>query len=391
MSILSNTVSICQFQVAGKLPSGNLFEWAAERLAKNSFQPIDQTASESSSGWVHLDDPNGNTFTVPRAFYRDPYLAFALRRDQRRVPSTIFRHHLEKAEDDFLAANPGLKRVPKQKREELREAIRGALFAKTLPTPSLYDAVWDTRTGRVTFTHQSPKVLGLFEDHFKNTFEGLRLVMIHPFSRAQRVVADPLRPALEKANRAATGDVLDLIKDNGWLGSDFLIWLLFQTITESSDYTLNQPGPALEGESFVAHLNDRLILLGGEEGAVQKVSIVGPQDRFSEVRTALQSGKQITEATLYFEKEEEVWKATLKGMMFHLASFKCPPVRLEKDSLTVETDEREAAFYERMVLLEKGLQFFDSLYSTFLNERLGKEWTEKERTLREWLASDIEK
>jgi hypothetical protein len=162
-------------------------------------------------------------------------------------------------------------------------------------------------------------------------------------------------------------------------------------MTESSDYKVNQPGPALEGESFVAHLNDRLILLGGEEGSVQKVSIVGPQDRFSEVRAALQSGKQITEATLYFEKEEEVWKATLKGMMFHLASFRCPPVRLEEDSLTVETDEKEAVFYERMSLLEKGLQFFDSLYGTFLNERLGKEWAEKERSIREWLASDKEK
>jgi hypothetical protein len=54
MSILSNTVSVCQFQVAGSLPTGDLFEWAAERLAKNSFQSIDQTAAESSFGWVHF-------------------------------------------------------------------------------------------------------------------------------------------------------------------------------------------------------------------------------------------------------------------------------------------------------------------------------------------------
>jgi hypothetical protein len=388
MSILSNTVSICQFQVAGSPPAGDLFEWAATRLAKNSFQPIDQTAAESSFGWVHSDDPNKNTFTVPRAFSRDHYLAFTLRRDQRRVPSTIFRNHIEKAESDFLAANPGLRRVPKQEREELREAVRGALFAKTLPAPATYDVVWDTRTGLVTFTSLSPKVWELFENHFKNTFDGLRLVMIDPFSRAQRVVSDNLRPALEKANRAATGDVLDLIKDNEWLGSDFLLWLLYQTMTESSGYAVSQSGPAREGEPFVAYLNDRLILLGGGEGVVQKVSTVGPQDRFSEVCAALQDGKQITEATLYLEKEEDLWKMTLKGMMFHFASFKCPPVKIEKDNLTDETNEREAVFYERMDLLEKGLQFFDSLYAAFLDERLGKEWTEKERNIRKWLASD---
>ena len=181
MSILSNTVTICQFQVAGSPPAGDLFEWAANRLSKNSFEPIDQTAAESSSGWVHIDDPNENTFSVPGAFCRDHYLAFTLRRDQRRVSSTLFRSHIEKAEGDFLAANPGLRHVPKQKREELREAVRGALFAKTLPAPSTYDAVWDTRAGLVSFTSLSPKVLELFEDHFKNTFDGLRLVMIHPF------------------------------------------------------------------------------------------------------------------------------------------------------------------------------------------------------------------
>ena len=388
MSILSNTVSICQFQVEGRPPAGDLFEWAAERLSKNSFQPIDQTAEESSSGWVHVDDPNKNQFNVPAAFYRDPYLAFTLRRDLRRVPSTILRNRIEKAEGDFLAANPDLRRVPKQRRADLREAVRGALFAKTLPTPSTYDAVWDTRTGLVTFTSLSPKVVGLFEDHFKNTFDGLRLVMVSPFSRARRVVNDSLRPALEKANRAASDDVLDLIKDNEWLGCDFLIWLLYQTMTESSEYTVNQPGPVQESERFVAYLNDRLILLGGGEGTLQKVSIVGPQDRFSEGRAALQSEKQITEATLYIEKEEEIWKMTLKGMMFHFASFKSPPVKVEKDNLTDEANEKEAVFYERMSLLEKGLQLFDSLYGAFLSERLGKEWTEKERSIREWLAGD---
>ena len=391
MSILSNTVSVCQFQVAGSLPTGDLFEWAAERLAKNRFQPIDQTAAESSFGWVHFDDPNENTFSVPAAFCRDHYLVFTLRWDQRCVPSAILRNHIKKVEDEFLAANPGLRRVPKQKRVELREAIRGALFARTLPSPSTYDAVWDTRTGWVTFTSLSPKIWGLFEDHFRNTFDSLHLMMIHPFSRAQRVVSDHLRPALEKANRGATGDVLDLIQDNEWIGWDFLMWLLYQTMTESSNYTVNQPGPALEGAPFVAYLNDRLILLGGGEGAIQKVSIVGPQDRFSEVRAALQSGKQITEATLYLEKEEEIWKMTLKGMMFHFASLKSPPVKVERDNLTEEANEKEAVFYERMSLLEKGFQLFDSLYGAFLRERLGKEWIEKERNIREWLSSDKEK
>jgi hypothetical protein len=388
MGILFNTISICQLRVAGDRPDKDLYEWVSDRLAQNSFKSIDNTTDEISSGWVHLDDSSKNSFAYPRAFWRDHYVAFTLRRDQRRLPSVLFRAHLKNAESEFLAAHPGMRRVPKQKREELSEAVRSALYAKTLPVPSTYDAVWDTRSGLVTFTSLSPKVMELFENHFKNTFDGLRLLMLHPFSRAERVLRDDLKPTLLKANRAATGDVLNLIHDNRWLGWDFLLWLTYQTMNKTSEYAVNQPGPAQEGEPFVAYLNDRLVLLGGEEGGIQKVSVVGSQEQFSEVRAALKNGKQITEATLYFEKEEYQWKMTLRSLMFHFASFKSPSIKLEKDNITDEADEKEAAFYERMYVLEEGLQLFDSLYAAFLGIRLGKTWADEEKNIRKWLATN---
>ena len=388
MGILFNTVSICQFKVVGDRPSKDLYEWVSDRLGRNSFRSIDNTIDQVSSGWVHLDDSSGNSFNSPRAFWRDHYLAFTLRRDQRRIPSVLFRTYLRKAESEFLGAHPGMRRVPKQKREELSQAVLAALYAKTLPVPSTYDAVWDTRSGLVTFTSLSPKAIDLFENHFKNTFDGLRLVMLHPFSRGERVLKDKLRPSLVRANRAATGDVLNLIQDNQWLGWDFLLWLTYQTTNQTSEYTVNQAGPGQEGETFVAYLNDRLVLLGGGEGSLQRVSVVGSQEQFSEVRAALKSGKQITEATLYFEKEENQWKMTLRSLMFHFASFKSPSVQIEKDNTTHEADEKEAVFYERMSLLEEGLQLFDSLYATFLEIRLGKTWANEEKGIRKWLASD---
>jgi len=388
MGILFNTVSICQFKVVGDRPSKDLYEWVSDRLGRNSFRSIDNTIDQVSSGWVHLDDSSGNSFNSPRAFWRDPYLAFTLRRDQRRIPSVLFRAYLRKAESEFLAAHPGMRRVPKQKREELSQAVLAALYAKTLPVPSTYDAVWDTRSGLVTFTSLSPKAIDLFENHFKNTFDGLRLVMLHPFSRGERVLKDKFRPSLLKANRAATGDVLNLIQGNQWLGWDFLLWLTYQTTNQTSEYTVNQAGPGQEGETFVAYLNDRLVLLGGGEGSLQRVSVVGSQEQFSEVRAALKSGKQITEATLTFEKEENQWKMTLRSLMFHFASFKSPSVQIEKDNTTHEADEKEAVFYERMSLLEEGLQLFDSLYAAFLEIRLGKTWAGEEKNIRKWLASD---
>ena len=113
--------------------------------------------------------------------------------------------------------------------------------------------------------------------------------------------------------------------------------------------------------------------------------VITPQDAFSEVRTALQNGKQITEAILYMEKLEHQWKLTLKGETFHFASLKSPPVRIEKDDYNDEAAEKEAAFYERMYVLEEGLQLFDSLYRTFLQERLGADWSQTLKRIEKWL------
>lgn len=388
MGLLSNTVSICQFRVIGNVPDAADFVWAGERLAGKAFRSIDGTSEELSVGWVHLDDPKQGSFEAPNSYWRDHWLTFSLRRDQRRVPSAVLKGELELAEGEFLAAHPGLKRVPKAKKEELREALRGALMSRTLPVPSVWDAVWDTREGILTLTSLSPKVIELFENLFKTTFEGLRLVAIHPFARAEGVISPELAEPLRKANRSATDAVLDLIRDNAWIGADFLRWLLFRTLNEASEYMVTRPGPAQEKERFAAYLNNRMILLGGaEDGGLQKVTVAGPQDRFREACTALESGKEIAEATLFLERGDDLWKLTLKGSTFHFAGLKSPGVKLEKDDLTDKALEKEAIFYERMLLLETGLQIFDSLFAAFLEERLGEGWGSREKDIREGLAA----
>lgn len=85
------------------------------------------------------------------------------------------------------------------------------------------------------------------------------------------------------------------------------------------------------------------------------------------------------------EKDENLWKLTLKGETFGFASFKSPQVRIERDNTVEEMSEREAAFYERMYLLEQGIQLFDSLFSAFLKERLSDAWTGRLVAIQEWL------
>ncbi|MGE4542801.1 MAG: recombination-associated protein RdgC [Pedobacter sp.] len=374
MGLLSNTVSICQFNVVGDLPTENLIEWAGQCLAGQAFQSIEGSSEEQSSGWVHLDDFEACDFEAPETYARDHYLTFSLRRDRRRVPGGLLKAHLDRAEQKFLAEHPGLQRVPKNKREELREAVRGNLLSRTLPSPATFDAVWDTRNGRLTLTTLNGQIVEQFENLFKTTFEGLRLVALHPMARAAGVLDDNRKEALQQLNRAVNDTVLDQIKDNLWLGWDLLRWLVDRTLNSGSEYRVNQPGPALEGEGFAAYLNDRLVLSGGHEEGTQKITVAGPQDHFDEALAALDTGKDIGEGTLYLEKGELQWKMTLKGELFQFGSYRCPGVKLEKDALTDQNSERMAVFFERMYVLEEGLQLFDSLLSAFLEERLSENW-----------------
>lgn len=374
MGLLANTVSICQFTVVGALPADNLLEWAGNRLQQHAFQSIEGGSEEQSVGWVQLDDFEATDFALPGSYSRDHYLTFSLRRDRRRVPAGLLKAHLERAEQQFLAEHPGLQRVPKPKREELREAVRGALLARTLPVPATFDAVWDTRTGRLTLATLNSQVVELFENLFKTSFDGLRLIAVHPMARAAGLQDEAGRSALAAADRAASDAVLEQIRDNLWLGWDFLRWLVDRTLDASGRYRVQADGPAQAGEDFVAYLNDRLVLSGSGDEGLQKITAAGPQDRFDEVLAALETGKCISEATLYLEKGEWQWKLTLKGETFQFGGFRCPRVKLEKDDLVDKDTERQAIFLERMYLLESGLQLFDSLLLNFLQYRLGADW-----------------
>ena len=386
MGILSNTVTICHYEVNGPLPEGDLAAWVQGRLAERSFQSIDNSSEEVSIGWVHLDDSQGSDFSQEGDFRRDNWLVFSLRRDQRRVPAGLFRAHFDLACRVYHAQNPGLARIAKAKREELKEAVMGSLLARTLPAPAVYDMIWDTRAGIVTFTSISPKVTEILEGYFKQTFEGLTLTPLYPLRRAEGVVDPALLLKLKEANRASNENMLEQIRDNLWIGEDFLLWLLFRTMNEGSEYAVCRPGPAAHGEVFVAYLNDRIVLQGESSGGSQKIAVSGPQDSFREVRAALQGGKVVREGVICLEKGEDFWRFNLKGEIFTFGSFKGPSVRLEREDVADPQREREAVFYERMHIVEEGLQLFDSLLAVFLRERLGDSWGDLQQRVDQWLA-----
>lgn len=386
MGVYANTVSITQFEISGEVPKNDQFQWFSKKLADRGFQSIENSSEESSEGWTQVDRPDDTSFEAPSDFWRDNYVLFSLRKDQRKIPSAVLKSHTAREEGAFLAQHPNLRRTPKNKREEIKEQVNLRLLIKCLPVPSCVDLVWDQRSNILTLYSLGTKVIERFEDSFRKTFEGFSPLLIHPFARARMLLEGQMLDKLEAANQAGSDAVLAMIRDNQWLGWDFMLWLLQRGVSGEGEFRICRPGHFAAGEGFSAWIDDRIQLQGGgEEGGIQKVTVSGSQDSYLEAISALKSGKRITSATIYMEKDENPWKLTLKGDTFGFASFKCPQVRIERDATVEEMSEREAVFYERMYLMEQGIQLFDSLFTAFLNERLTEAWSVRLQTIQAWL------
>jgi len=113
MGVYANTVSITQFTVTGELPKSDQFPWFSEKLAGRGFQSIENSAEETSEGWTQVDRPDDVAFEAPSDFWRDNYLVFSLRRDQRKIPAAVLKSHTGREEGAFLAQHPNLRRTPK--------------------------------------------------------------------------------------------------------------------------------------------------------------------------------------------------------------------------------------------------------------------------------------
>jgi hypothetical protein len=391
MGVYANTVSMLQFNVEGELPAGDRFDWFSSSLAARAFRSIEETTDEASEGWVRTDSVDNSDFDVPAAFMRDHFLFFTYRRDQRKVSAAVMKSHVARAETEYLKTRPELRRPPKRVREEIKERVKLGLLAKTIPTPSTVDAVWDINTGILTLFSASVKASDRFDDLFKKTFDNLRLVMIHPYARGLAVLKDSGigEQLLVDANQATSDAVMTLIKSNRWIGEDLLVWLLCNGLTGRSDHKVVTSGSAERGTAFAAWVDDRILFEGGGEGGPQKVVVSGSQDKYAEARAALQIGKAISGATIYIEMNENQWKFRLGAEMFSFSSFRCPAVRIEREGVE-DLSEREAVFYERLHLLGQGLQLFDSLLAAYLQERTGPAWGDWQKTLTEWLSGDID-
>jgi len=376
MGLMSNTVSICQFQATeGELPPiEDRYEWLRDRLLRQRFIDIKDSPDEVSLGIVELHDNAKTDFDDPGAFWIGTYFGFTIRQDTRRIPPAILQEETQKQLTEWLQEHPDYTRVPKAARQDIKEAVRAHLMTKTLPAPSTFDVAWNTVTGIVTIGTTSNKGIDTVTTILAKAFPEFRFQMVHPYARAAKVAEKAgLTTNLQDRNQSRTESIAESIQANKWIGTDLLLWMLYARECQTTELPF--------------WIDNKIVLQQSDDDGEHTISIKGVQSRLGEVKAALRDGKQITQATVYMTDEtEETWRMTLKADTFYFASYKCPTVQIERDDTTDLHDERQAVFLERMHLMEKGMGLFERILATFLETRLKAEsWGAVTQKISEWI------
>ncbi len=203
MPILSASLGITRYRIVEQVPS-TLWAEIPKRLKDNAFKDIDGTLDERSWGWCNADNMLDLEWaeSPPEKAH---YLTFTLRLDTRRIPPAVIKKHtmIALAEELQKVKAEGKAFISKDRRREIREQVMLRLRARSLPIPAVFDAAWNTQTGRVLFFSTNSKAKTLFEDHFQLSFQ-LTLEPLTPFFLAMDMLGgEAAIPRLEAVEPTA--------------------------------------------------------------------------------------------------------------------------------------------------------------------------------------------
>ncbi len=154
-----------------------------------------------------------------------------------------------------------------------------------------------------------------------------------------------------------------------FLGREYLTWLWFAM--ESSNHIIDVPGY----EPFHLYVNDKLVL-SSPGGSVREHSLKGGTPAYaSEAKTALRSGKLVSEVNFVMKQDNKRWTWSQKADDLFLRNLRLPPV---------ESEDPENYLQNRLENTDAVLSVCDHLFDRFLQLRLGKGFSKEMVELTHW-------
>lgn len=179
-------------------------EAIARAVTRRAFRELDDDRGDVSeaAGWVAVHDPLETTLSPSDLFFQH-YLAVGFRIDRRAIPAKLLWLERRRAEAAWRAER-GLERLGAAVRKQIKSEVEARLLLRALPTPRLYECVWNLDRGLVYFTGRARRPVEAFSELFRQTF-GVGPVPLIPYLAAEHV---GLPPAAVDAVRAIAPSTL---------------------------------------------------------------------------------------------------------------------------------------------------------------------------------------
>lgn len=359
MGFESGSISFRMLYMPGGLPSDFV-----TRFAASSLPPIDTLGHDEISGWVtsrHLLDSRITEESVVIAGYPRVTLC----RAERKIPEALMRAECRMLELAELAATERSS-VPRERKTEIKKEVIERLLPQMPPTLTGIPIVYDSDRQLVYAGATSDKQQDALVIALRETL-GVSAVPLTPEALALKdweLNARDLKPTSfsEQLEDQLAGDSL---------GQDFLTWLWFHsevrggmTSTDRGHFAAAVDGPL----TFV---------LEGDGAHVMQLRKGSPLVS-AEAKTALESGKKLSQAKILMARSDDAWQFTLGAGDFTFRSTTVP----KADGL-----DPVSRFQERMMALDTMLLAFNSFFGEFLSQRFDPgRWAETVTGMRGWVA-----
>ena len=376
MGLCKGTLTFSRYRLVGALPD-HFPDFFNERIRKNAFQTVWRTAEEKATGWTGLEDPLDTDFQFA-SYAQGRYLLFSLRVDRKSVAPSLLRLRIMEAEKGKLSET-GQKKLYREQREAIREAVRLELLGRTLPIPSFFEICWSVTENTLIFCSLSDKVFEDLQELFRDSFQ-LALCPYMPWD-SQSPIKDPSGSGT--AGETEQPPPLPAFPpgiDPLTIGREFLTWLWFKS--EERNGRVLIPGA---GESEVSFVR-RLVLESGDGEYAETIVCQGLHADLKEGKEALRQGKKITVARLRIAHDKTEWEFTFRADRFHFQSMKLPTLP-ENDGDEID---REGQLLERIYLIEKAVGTMDLLFQSFLERRLSNNWEAELSRMQRWISQGNE-
>ena len=176
--------------------------------------------------------------------------------------------------------------------------------------------------------------------------------------------------------------LLENIEQTQFLGSEFLTWLWYMSETHSGSFYVP------DYHNVELWFYDNIKLEKGEQNEKESILCSGVTSDLKEARVGLASGKKLKEARLKMILEDEEWFLTIDSLYLDFKKLKTP--KIEKDSGEMDSNEEDAQFYEKVFLIEKSIAVMDSVFHSFMKERLDEKWnTVSVPAIKKWIHEEL--